>query len=165
MSKRIFVLCFLLTAILAPAVHAQKRKVLPDKRIVGVWILQSKQYEGEQKIVCGKKYSSFKYYGPTGEYACAEIAKNGNEYVILPHEYGTYTYNNGAYTEMGRKGNWYMPDNTTGSGYFHNRHDVWKKVTIPEKLRKEIVARCKANAKASPEIQRMIRQYILNGSK
>lgn len=60
MSKRIFVLCFLLTAILVPAVHAQKRKVLPDKRIVGVWILQSKQYEGEQKIVCGKKYSSFK---------------------------------------------------------------------------------------------------------
>lgn len=42
---------------------------------------------------------------------------------------------------------------------------TWVQVSMQYEGEREIVARCKANAKASPEIQRMIRQYILNGSK
>ncbi len=152
---------FFYAAILVQPACAQNKK-MPDKSIVGTWVLQSVQYEGEQKLVCGKEYSSVKYYGPTGEYACAEITFEGKEYKILPHEYGTFTYNDGVYTEMGRKGNWYMPDSVTGTGQWYNRHDVWKKVKLPEKLRLEIINRCKANRTASPEIQKLIHQYILN---
>lgn len=140
---------------------AQKRK-LPDKAIVGTWLMVSMEYTGESwKKVCGDDYSQIKYYGPTGEYACAEILKRGNNYYIYPHEYGTYTYNNGHYTEMGRQGVFIIKGNTA-RGRWYNRVDVWKKVRIPEELRKDVVWRCKANAKPSARIQKMIHQYILN---
>lgn len=142
-------------------VEAQMRK-MRDKAIVGTWVMASMQFDGEsKKIVCGKDYSQVKYYGPTGEYACAEIVKNKNSYLIIPHEYGTYTYNNGKYTEMGRKGTFVIKGNTA-TGRWYNRHDIWKKVTIPEALRKEVVFRCKANATPSAKIQNMIHQYVLN---
>ena len=48
-------------------------------------------------------YTQFKYYGPDGEYACAEIAMTRDgKVVVMPHEYGTYTFRNGVYSEMGR---------------------------------------------------------------
>ena len=82
---------------------AQNAKV-PDKELVGAWLMESMQWEGEKKTVCGKAsgYAQFKYYGADGEYACAEIAltKDG-KCVVMPHEYGTYTFKNGVYSEMG----------------------------------------------------------------
>ena len=55
-------------------VNGQTSKV-SEKEIVGVWVMESMQYEGEKKIVCGKanNYTQFKYYGADGEYACAQI--------------------------------------------------------------------------------------------
>lgn len=143
---------------------AQKRR-LPDKSIVGTWVMVSMRYSGESKVIeCGKDYSQVKYYGPTGEYACAEIGRSKNYFAILPHEYGTYTYNNGKYTEMGRKGIFVIKGNRA-YGKWYNCNDVWKKVKLPEELRREIVLRCKANEQPSARIQKMIHQYILNKKK
>ena len=75
----------------AMQVFAQGVKV-DDKELVGTWVMESMQWEGEKKTMCGKAtgYTQFKYYGADGEYACAEIAlsKDG-KVVVMPHEYGT----------------------------------------------------------------------------
>ena len=93
-----------LLLVCAASMNAQKSKV-SEQEIVGTWIMQSMQWEGEKVIKCGKTkgYTQFKYYGPDGEYACAEIVltKDG-KYVVGPHEYGTYSLKDGWYTEMGR---------------------------------------------------------------
>lgn len=70
--KRILLSALLLLSFagLMPSSAQQKS---PDKKIVGTWVLVYMQYEGEPKVVCGKDYSQVKYYGPTGEYACAEV--------------------------------------------------------------------------------------------
>lgn len=68
--------------------NAQTTKIA-DKELIGTWVMESMQFEGEKKVVCGKTsvYSQFKYYGADGEYACAEIAlmKDG-KVVVMPHE-------------------------------------------------------------------------------
>ena len=78
-------------------VSAQNVKI-DDKELVGSWIMESMQWEGDKKTLCGKEtgYSQFKYYGADGEYACAQIAmtKDGG-CVVMPHEYGTYTFKDG----------------------------------------------------------------------
>lgn len=159
--KRILLSALLLLAFagLMPSSAQQKS---PDKKIVGTWVLVYMQYEGEPKVVCGKDYSQVKYYGPTGEYACAEVVMpQKGKYSILPHEYGTYTYNNGKYTEMGRKGIFIIKGNTA-YGKWYNRHDEWKKVSLPDKLTKEIIYRCKAHKALSPDLQQLVHRYILN---
>ena len=146
-------------------VCAQNVKV-DDKELVGVWLMESMQWEGEKKKMCGKEtgYTQFKYYGADGEYACAEIAltKEG-KVVVMPHEYGTYSFKNGWYSEMGRKAIkdaivWV--DKTTTKGTWLNRHDIWKKQTnMPDKLRKYIVDCCKM--KETPaDIQQLIKQNM-----
>ena len=59
----------------AMQVFAQGVKV-DDKELIGVWLMESMQWEGEKKTMCGKAtgYTQFKYYGADGEYACAELA-------------------------------------------------------------------------------------------
>ena len=119
-------------------------------------------------LVIGKNhinedYNQIKVYRANGEYACAEIVKDkqGN-YVILPHEYGTYSLKNGMYSEMGRKAIKYeWVDKVTSRGHWFNRIDEWKKVVdMPEELTQHVVEKCKA-AKTSPErIQKLIKQYI-----
>ena len=144
------------------SVSAQKTKIA-DKEIVGSWIMESMQWEGEKKIICGKNnnYVQFKYYGPNGEYACANIVmKKNGKCIVVPHEYGTYTFKNGWYSEMGRektnKGMVWI-NKTTIRGTWQKRHDIWKKqVNMPEKLRKYIVDCCKM--KDTPaDIQQMIK--------
>ena len=123
---------------------------IDDKELVGVWLMESMQWEGEKKTVCGKQtgYTQFKYYGADGEYACAEIAmtKDG-KCVVMPHEYGTYTFKDGWYSEMGReaiKDAIVWVDKTTTKGTWQKRHDIWKKqLNMPEKLRKYISERGK----------------------
>ena len=145
--------------------NAQTTKIA-DKELIGTWVMESMQFEGEKKVVCGKTsgYSQFKYYGADGEYACAEIAlmKDG-KVVVMPHEYGTYTFKDGWYSEMGRKpikDAIVWVDKTTTKGTWQKRHDIWKKqLNMPEKLRKYIVDCCKM--KNTPDdIQQMIKQTM-----
>ena len=145
-------------------VNAQTTKV-DDKEIIGTWIMESMQFEGEKKVVCGKEtgYTQFKYYGADGEYACAQLVLNKDgKVVVMPHEYGTYSLKNGMYSEMGRpaiKDAIVWVDKTTTKGTWNNRHDIWKKKALPDKVVKYIVECCKT--KETPtEIQQMIKQNM-----
>lgn len=148
---------------------AQNTKVT-DKDLQGVWLLVSMQWEGEKKIVCGKErgYSSFKYYGPTGEYACAEIIINKDgEVKVLPHEYGTYSYKNGIYYEMGRFSNLALVDKTHFKGIWMRSntrlHESWRKcTTMPEKTVRYIIERCKAHQGPPADIQKTIMQCVFS---
>ena len=149
----------------AVLLNAQNVRV-DDREIVGVWLMESMQWEDENKIVCGKEmgYTQFKYYGPDGEYASAGIAMNKEgQCVIIPQEYGTYWLRNGWYMEMGReplKDAVILTDKNTYKGTWKNRHDIWKKQTdMPERLVRYIVDCCKM--KNTPDdIQRLIKQKI-----
>ncbi len=145
--------------------NAQNKNV-SEKELVGVWILESMQFEGERRITCGKEsgYSQFKYYGADGEYACAEISLTKDGICkVFPHEYGTYSFQNGMYAEMGRpaiKDAIVLTDKNTYRGTWMNRHDVWKKRnTMPKKLVQYIIDCCKT--KDTPDdIQKLIKQNI-----
>ena len=139
----------------ASPVKAQK---VADKELVGVWLMESMQWEGESKTMCGKDYTQVKVYRANGEYACAEIAKNNNKYIVLPHEYGTYTFKNGKYTEMGRNGILKLVSKDTFTGQWKTRHDVWKKKAMPAKLVDYIVMCCKTK-EGTKEMQDLIKKY------
>lgn len=156
----------MMTAMLMCAIgmNAQTAKIA-DKELVGAWVMESMQYEGEKKIMCGKEtgYTQFKYYGADGEYACAQIAltKEG-KCVLMPHEYGTYTFKDGWYSEMGRekiKDGMKLIDKNTAIGTWMNRHDVWKKKVLPDKVVKYIVNCCKFR-EAPADIQQLIKQNM-----
>lgn len=156
----------MMTAMLMCAIgmDAQTAKIA-DKELVGAWVMESMQYEGEKKIMCGKEtgYTQFKYYGADGEYACAQIAltKEG-KCVLMPHEYGTYTFKDGWYSEMGRekiKDGMKLTDKNTAIGTWMNRHDVWKKKVLPDKVVKYIVNCCKFR-EAPADIQQLIKQNM-----
>lgn len=142
-----------------------------DKRLLGAWLITSMQYDGEDKIVCGKElgYTSFKYYGADGEYACAEIGLQQNgKFVVCPHEYGTYTFQEGVYSEMGRpagdKDALVLVDDNTFKGRFLNRNDVWRKQPeMPKELVDYIVNYCKIVCQVpTPEVQQLIREHIFD---
>lgn len=156
----------MMTAMLMCAIgmNAQTAKIA-DKELVGAWVMESMQYEGEKKMMCGKEtgYTQFKYYGADGEYACAQIAltKEG-KCVLMPHEYGTYTFKDGWYSEMGRekiKDGMKLTDKNTAIGTWMNRHDVWKKKALPDKVVKYIVNCCKFR-EAPADIQQLIKQNM-----
>ena len=113
------------------------------------WNEGSMQWEGEKKTVCGKEtgYTQFKYYGADGEYACAELAlTRDGKVVVMPHEYGTYTFKDGWYSEMGReaiKDAIVWVDKNTMKGTWKKRHDIWKKTDLPDETVKYILERCK----------------------
>lgn len=142
---------------------AMAQQKISDKEIIGVWIMTSMKYEGEDKELISDNYNQVKVFRANGEYACAEIVKrNDGKYVILPHEYGTYSLKNGMYSEMGRKPiKWNWIDKVTTKGRWFNRIDAWKKVVnMPNELSQHIVDKCKA-AKDSPEkMQKLMGQYI-----
>ena len=135
-----------------------------DKDLHGVWLMESFYFEGEDKVKCGVDYTQVKVYRPNGEYACAEIVKLKNgQFQILPHEYGTYTFKNGKYTEMGRDGNLNLVDKNTFTGQWFKRHDVWKKCTdMPDRLTDYIVDVCKAHQTPATDIQQLIDKYMFN---
>lgn len=142
-------------------------KTVSDDYLVGVWVMESMQFPGESKVICGKTYSQVKIYGVDGEYACAEIVKDKKGIVkVLPHEYGKYSYKSGKYVEMGRttdaKALVPMSD-TKFSGHWFKRQDIWVKVTnMPKELKDYIVNVCKANSTPSQSIQDMMNKYIMN---
>lgn len=156
----------LMAMALMSALHmnAQTTKV-DDKEIIGTWIMKSMQWDGEKVNECGKKngYTQFKYYGADGEYACAMLTmtKDG-KVVVIPHEYGTYSLKDGWYMEMGRKplkDAVILTDKTTYKGVWMNRHDIWKKVSLPDKLVHYIVNYCKMQ-ETPADVQQLIKQYI-----
>lgn len=141
---------------------ASAQAKVDDKEIVGVWIMESMKYIGEDKNHISDKYNQVKVYRANGEYACAQIVWSNGQYRIAPHEYGTYYLKNGMYSEMGRaeiKYQWV--DKTTSNGRWNNRIDTWKKIVdFPAALEQHIIDKCKA-ADASPEdMQKLMKKYI-----
>ena len=162
MKKAMLVMAMALMG--AMQVSAQNVQV-DDKELIGTWVMESMQWEGEKKTVCGKEsgYSQFKYYGADGEYACAELAlTRDGKVVVMPHEYGTYSFKDGWYSEMGReaiKDAIVWVNKTTTKGTWMKRHDIWKKVNLPDEVVKYILDCCKT--KNTPgEIQQMIKQIM-----
>ena len=162
MKKAMFVMA--VTLMSALQMMAQNTKVA-DKELIGAWIMESMQFDGEKKTICAKAsgYSQFKYYGADGEYACAEIALSNGKVVLMPHEYGTYTFKNGVYSEMGRPAvkpeEMQLIDNTHFKGRWMNRNDIWKKVALPQKTIRYIVDACKSK-NVPADIQQDIKQYM-----
>ena len=136
-----------------------------DKEIVGVWIMTSMKYDGEDREYISENYSQIKVSRANGEYARAEIIRQSDgKYNVAPHEYGRYTLKNGMYSEMGRKPIPYgWTSKTTSTGRWQNIIGCWKKVTdMPEAVAQHVVDKCKA-AQPSPEnIQQMMKKYIFS---
>ena len=147
-----------------PATAMAQQKVA-DKELTGTWVMESMQWDGEDKIICGEDYAQFKYYGANGEYACAEIVQSNGSVQVLPHEYGTYTFKNGKYTEMGRDGIVVLKDKTTFVGRWQTRNDVWKKKALPKEVVDYIVSVCKATQPAPKSVQSAMLQHLFPRAK
>lgn len=163
MKNQFLCMVAMLTLLCASPSMAQKK--VADDYLVGVWIMQSMQFTGEEKYECGKDYSQIKVYRKNGEYACAELAKlKDGSIQVLPHEYGTYSLKNGLYTEMGRKGNdksLIVIDKNNFHSWWFKRHDYWQRSpNMPAKLVNYIVERCKANQSAPQDMQNLMRKHI-----
>ena len=160
MKQILMTMALLMCAVTANAQTAN----VTDRDLVGVWTLEWMQYDGEKKIVCGKEtgYSSLKFYGTNGEYANAEIVLTSDgTVVVMPHEYGTYTFKNGIYREMGRSASpLTLTDKTHFRGRWKNSTESWvKQPNMPEKVVRYIVDYCKL--KDTPaDIQQSIKQNI-----
>lgn len=155
----------LLATLFSVNLMAQKAKPT-DADLIGVWVMESMCFEGEKENYVGNDYNQVKVYRANGEYACAEVAQiSKTETMILPHEYGTYTYKDGKYTECGRKGTVIMLDKTHFEGQWHNRHDKWRKVTnMPAELVDYVVLKCK-RMNDPKNIQELTKEYILSTPK
>ena len=149
----------------ATQVNAQTARVA-DRELIGAWTMEWMQWDGEKKIVCGKTsgYTQFKYYGPDGEYANAEIVlTRDGVVVVMPHEYGTYTFKNGVYSEMGRPASeQVMIDKTHFRGRWKTRTDMYvKHPSMPDKVIRYIVERCKTKQTPS-DVQQLIKQSMFS---
>jgi len=147
----------------ATQVNAQTARVA-DRELIGAWTMEWMQWDGEKKIVCGKTsgYTQFKYYGPDGEYANAEIVlTRDGVVVVMPHEYGTYTFKNGVYSEMGRPASeLVLTDKTHFRGRWKTRTDMWvKHPSMPDKVVRYIVDCCKMKQTPS-DVQQLIKQSM-----
>lgn len=151
---------------LTNAVQLKAQQKMADKELIGVWVMEYFLYDSGEKISFGNTFTAVKVYRADGEYACAQIAReHDGTPKILPHEYGTYTFKDGKYTEMGRDGGKeaiIFDDKTHFHGRFMNRYEGWKKKTdMPSKLVDYIVAKCKAKQEGDPkDIQQMIEQHV-----
>ena len=161
--KRLFVMAFM--AICLQGMTAQST----DKNLLGVWLMESMQYDGEKKIICGDEagFVTLKYYGEDGEYACVFfIRQSDGKYQMSEHEYGTYNYINGVYSEMGRPAGGLdalvMVNKNTFKGRWFNRNDVWKKKNdISKKLLNYILETLRReHAISSDELQRLIKKEV-----
>ncbi len=161
--RRVAVCLAVLLVALTSATPSFAQAKVADKEIVGVWIMTSMKFEGENKELISDSYNQVKVYRANGEYACAEVAKGKDgSYAIYPHEYGTYYLRNGMYSEMGRKEiKFTFIDKNTFGGRWKNRIDTWKKVpNMPEKLTQYIVDKCKAVRREPKEIQLLMKKHI-----
>lgn len=163
MLRRILSIVAMMTLLCVTPSMAQKK--IADNYLVGVWLMQSMQYLGEDKVECGKTYAQIKVYRANGEYACAELAKlKDGSFQVYPHEYGTYSLKNGQYIEMGRKGNdksIIVIDKNHFHGWWFKRHDYWQRCTnMPSKLVNYIVDKCKASQTPPKNMQDLMKKHI-----
>lgn len=148
-------------------VDAEAKTKPKDKDLIGVWVMSSLTYEGEDENLLGDNYTQVKVYGADGEYACAQVIKlQDKTYQVLPHEYGKYTFKDGKYTEMGRDGEVVLVDKETFTGHWENQFNTWKKVTdIPDELVKFVVNKCKSLQQPSEKLQLQLRKYVFNAGE
>ena len=156
------ILCMLLSMLHPTSAKAQTK--VADKEIIGVWVMTSMKYDGENKEYINGSYSQVKVYRANGEYACAEICRDRGKCYVLPHEWGTYSLVGGKYTEMGRDaGTIGWKSKTRFEGRWKNRNDKWKKVIdFPESLTQHIVDKCKAYQSSPESMQKLMNKYIFN---
>lgn len=156
-------LCVVMMMALISPISVKAQPKVDDKEIIGVWIMKSMKFDGEDKEYISENYNQVKVYRANGEYACAEIYKDKKgKCHVAPHEYGTYSLKDGMYSEMGRKPikyNWV--NKTTSMGRWKNRYDTWVKVNIPENLTQHIVDKCKASQPSPEDMQRLIKKHLL----
>ncbi len=136
----------------------------------GVWVMEKVQSDGSTTPkVCDNTYTRVKIYGKDGEYCCAQVFmdKNG-KITVSPHEYGTYSYKNGKYTECGRDGG---PINFTGkdnfNGHWSNITEYWNRnPKFPSDLRNLIVSKCKiVLGDKNQKNQILLKEYVLYDKK
>ena len=91
----------------------------------------------------------------------APVTIRDGKVVVMPHEYGTYTFKNGIYSEMGRPASELkMTDKTHFRGRWKNRNDSWvKHPQMPDKVVRYIVDRCKTKETPS-DVQQLIKQSM-----
>ncbi len=91
----------------------------------------------------------------------APVTIRDGKVVVMPHEYGTYTFKNGIYSEMGRPASELkMTDKTHFRGRWKNRNDSWvKHPQMPYKVVRYIVDRCKTKETPS-DVQQLIKQSM-----
>ena len=65
--KRLCVMLVLAVVAVCNTVEAKTKQKVADKELIGVWIMDSYCFEGEEKVVCGKNYSQVKVYRANGE--------------------------------------------------------------------------------------------------
>lgn len=146
--------------------HAQRTKI-NEKNIIGCWTLSSVSFVGENKVV-KPNVARFKIYEPNGEYACVEILQDltANKFQIIVHEYGTYSYRNGTYIEMGRKDSKITsltPTDMHSLWRISNEH--WKKVNnISSRLKKYILQKCRMST-MPPEINNELSRIFKTHSR
>jgi len=141
-----------------------------EKTLEGVWVMQKVITDGQSKATeYGGSYTRIKVYGKNGEYCCAQVSKGTNGTIkIFPHEYGTYSYKNGKYTECGRA----CDDDAivwTGENAFHghwkNITEYWNRNTkFPAELENYVMTKCKnaLSGDNDKKIQTFLQQYVLN---
>lgn len=139
-----------------------------DSDIHGLWMLEWMQWDGEKKTICGSAtgYTQYKYYGPNGEYCCAEVSRGKDGVIhIRPHEYGTYTYKDGWYSEMCREksntlqGGVQFVDKDTFKGRWKTLNAMWKRIKLSPETTRFIVDCCKS-ANLPANVQNELNQTL-----
>lgn len=152
MKHTLILLLLLLTLCACSDPREQPRDSLD---LTGAWVLRHVEFPSGTE----------QDYAPDGEYACAEIAMTKDGVVaVMPHEYGTYIFKNGVYSEMGRPAvrpsDMVLTDKTHFRGRWKNRNDSWvKHPQMPDKVVRYIVDRCKTKETPS-DVQQLIKQSM-----
>ncbi len=147
-------------------------KASDREELFGVWYMEWMKYDKEDEILHIKdtKYTHVKVFRPDGEYACLVLfLRKDGSISLSPHEYGTYSFKNGEYIEMGRKmvpgqSEFNLVDENTLTGRWYNSTDQSKKVKdCPKELEQFFVDCCKFRTIPNDEdgkMEKLIKQYI-----
>lgn len=156
----VFVICVSMM-LLATNVSGQTKYRAADKDIVGVWVLKLVAFDNEGQVTPALSIARVKIYRSNGEYACAEIVRPINgDLRIAPHEYGTYSYKGGVYTEMGRKGSLTFTNHDTFINRWKTSSETWRRLkNPPAKMINHIVEACRVQ-KIPHDIKQMINKNL-----
>ncbi len=163
-------LTFLLSFAALPSLA--EGKASDREELFGVWYMEWRMYDKEEEMLHIKNtnYTCVKVYRSNGEYACLEAwLKKDGSIRIVPHEYGTYSFKNGEYIEMGRKmipgkTSFFLINEDTRAGRWNNCVDQSKKIKkCPKALEQYFVDCCQLHIIHTVEkadIEKMIKKYI-----